>query len=566
MTAYEWREVTVTHLNLRGNAYTRIQRDGQGQVAALWPMHPDHVEVVRHEITGGLAYKYTPVTGGGTYKAEDVLHFKGLSPNGLKGYDPLTLERETYGHYIAAQRYGAETLANDSTPPGVLSHPGELGKEARSRVGESWQAAHGAGQRGSIAILEEGMTFIPTNITLENAQFIETLKLKRSDIAGIFRVPPHMIGDLDKATFSNIEHQDLSFSKHTLVPWCERMEQVMDEGLLTESERASGFYVEHNLNAIMRGDLKSRMESYGQLWDRGIMNADEIRALENQNAQPDDLGKKYYVPMNFRDASTEPPAAPVAGIPAARDAGVTSTPERRQNGWNNREGIQKSAIPTIEDAYRRITRRDTQNVRAALKKVKSPAELSAWLETYFADSDYARKQLIPVIRSYAIALGTALMMEIDERWEFNDALQAWVESYTNTLADFNQRGGLAQLNAVIKDAEGNVNELIDARLDEWENGSDTRASRPRAIAEHESVRFGGAFAVTAFAAAGVSKLVWRTVGDNCPICDSLNGEVVGITEAFADDKSEMPNGFSPRGAVTHPPLHAGCDCVISPEE
>jgi hypothetical protein len=200
-----------------------------------------------------------------------------------------------------------------------------------------------------------------------------------------------------------------------------------------------------------------------------------------------------------------------------------------------------------------------------MKKMKSPAELTAWLETYFADSEYARKQLTPVIRSYAIALGTALMMEIDEPWEFNHSLEAWVESYTDTLANFNQRGAVAQLNAVITEAEGDVNEALEERLDAWENGTDTRASRPLAIAKHESVRFGGAFAVVAFAAAGVANLVWRTVGDNCDICDSLDGQVVGVTEAFADEKSEMPRGFSPSGAVTHPPLHAGCDCVISAE-
>jgi hypothetical protein len=299
------------------------------------------------------------------------------------------------------------------------------------------------------------------------------------------------------------------------------------------------------------------------------MNADQILALENMNAQPDGLGQKYYVPMNFRDASQEPPQS-VPGTPvAARGTeGRADTPvtvERRQEGWNNREGVQKSAIPTIEDAYRRVTRRDIQNVRAAMKKVKSAGEMTAWLDTYFADSDYARKQLEPVIRSYAIALGVGLMMEIDKEWEFNQALEAWVDSYTDTLAAFNQRGAAAQLNTIIKDGEGEISELLEERLDEWENGSDTRSPRALAIAEHESVRFGGAFAVVAFAAAGVTHLVWRTVGENCEICDSLDGQVVGIQEAFADEKSEMPNGFSPRGAVTHPPIHAGCDCVISAE-
>ena len=115
-----------------------------------------------------------------------------------------------------------------------------------------------------------------------------------------------MVADLERATFSNIEHQDLSFVKHTLVPWCERLEQVFDEGLLTEEEISRGFYIEHNLKAIVRGDISARINSYSQLWDRGVMNANEIRALENMNNLPGDLGEKYYVPLNFRDAEAEP--------------------------------------------------------------------------------------------------------------------------------------------------------------------------------------------------------------------------------------------------------------------
>jgi HK97 family phage portal protein len=593
MTAFEWRECLMTHLNLRGNAYTRIKRDENGVPVELWPLHPDDVNIL-HRPGFGLVYRYTPGSSENVadFAAEDVLHFKGLSPNGLKGYDPLTLERETFGHYIEAQQYGAETLSNDATPTGVLKHPGELGKEARGRVAASWTAAHGRGQRGAIAILEEGLEYQAISITPENLQFIETLKLKRTDIAGIFRVPPHMIGDLDKATFSNIEHQDLGFAKHTLTPQCERLEQVIIDGMLTEVERKRGIYVEHNLNAIMRGDLKSRLEAYGQMWDRGAMTADEMRALENMNKLPNGMGETPFVPMNFvpadqagqpRSASSsesvsfgssdEPSDAP-EDAPETDDGRQDGQPrERRREArealWAARQGIQRGAVTVIEDASRRFVRRDVQNVRAAMKRTGSPRELIDWIEDYFEDTDYSVKQLTPAIRSLAESLGASIAAEIDQEWAYTPALRAWVEKYIEGMAVFHSRAAKVQLIKLIEEAETDaLEDELNARLDEWEEGTSARTSRPFSIANHEAHRFGGAFAVTAFMGAGVSALVWRATGKSCPWCQQMDGTVVGIGQPFMTSDDEMEHEgdrFSPSKTVVHPPLHGGCDCVVSPE-
>ncbi len=596
MTAFEWREVTAAHLNLRGNAYTRIQRDGSGQIIALWPMMPNHVTVVMRPGVG-LVYQYRPTSDtSADFAAEDVLHFKGLSPNGLLGYDPLTLHRKTLGHYDAAQQYGADTLENDATPGGVLSHPGELQKAAGDRVAASWKAAHGKANRGAIAILEEGMSFTPISITPENAQYIETLKLKRTDIAGIYRVPPHMIGDLDKATFSNIEHQDLSFAKHTLVPWCEREEQVFDDGLLTSVERERGYYIEHNLNAISRGDMKSRIESLGMMWDRGMITADEVRALENMNALPDGTGSKTFVPLNFVPAEMagksafassssstvtppeppEPPADDENDRSAGDDGDNSGQPresrsEVREALWQARQGMQRAAVPTIEDAARRTVRRDAQNVRAAMKK-RTIAELVEWLEDYFTDTDYAENQYRPAIRGLAEGLGPSMALEVDQDWQFGPPLRAWVEAYVSTMAAFHARGAMVQLQEIIRQAQDEIEAVradIDERLTAWEDGTDTRESRAFSIANHEAHRFGGAFAVVAFGSMGVSQLVWRATGKSCEWCTQLDGTVVGIGDAFRreDDEMQGKDGatFKPSKPVLHPPLHGGCDCVVGPE-
>ena len=306
MTSFIFRETLMTHLLLWGNAYSQIIRNGKGEVVALYPLMPDRMKVDRDE-HGRLYYEYTvydsdDVDGRkGTNKVgrtvrlqpHDVLHIPGLGFDGLVGYSPIAMAKNAIGLAIATEEYGSKFFANGAAPSGVLEHPGTI--KDPSKVRESWQATFGgSGNANKIAVLEEGMKYTPISISPEQAQFLETRKFQIDEIAGIFRVPPHMIGDLEKSSFNNIEQQSLEFVKYTLDPWVSRWEQAMVRALLTPDEKKKYFF-KFNVDGLLRGDYQSRMNGYATARQNGWMSANDIRELENLDRIPAEQGGDLYL-------------------------------------------------------------------------------------------------------------------------------------------------------------------------------------------------------------------------------------------------------------------------------
>jgi phage portal protein, HK97 family len=306
MTSFIFRETLMTHLLLWGNAYSQIIRNGKGEVVALYPLMPDRMKVDRDE-HGRLYYEYTvydsdDVDGRkGTNKVgrtvrlqpHDVLHIPGLGFDGLVGYSPIAMAKNAIGLAIATEEYGSKFFANGAAPSGVLEHPGTI--KDPSKVRESWQATFGgSGNANKIAVLEEGMKYTPISISPEQAQFLETRKFQIDEIARIFRVPPHMIGDLEKSSFNNIEQQSLEFVKYTLDPWVSRWEQAMVRALLTPDEKKKYFF-KFNVDGLLRGDYQSRMNGYATARQNGWMSANDIRELENLDRIPPELGGDLYL-------------------------------------------------------------------------------------------------------------------------------------------------------------------------------------------------------------------------------------------------------------------------------
>ncbi|MCD8354335.1 MAG: phage portal protein, partial [Clostridiales bacterium] len=222
-----------------------------------------------------------------------VLHIPGLGFDGLVGYSPIAMAKNAIGLAIATEEYGAKFFANGATPGGILEHPGVVKDPAKVR--ESWQSAFGgSGNSNKVAVLEEGMKYTPISISPEQAQFLETRKFQISEIARIFRVPPHMIGDLEHSTFSNIEQQSLEFVKYTLEPWLVRFEQSMARTLLTPGEKKD-YFVKFNVDGLLRGDYQSRMNGYATARQNGWMSANDIRELENLDRIPDEMGGDLYL-------------------------------------------------------------------------------------------------------------------------------------------------------------------------------------------------------------------------------------------------------------------------------
>lgn len=243
---------------------------------------------------GELTYDYTTSSGQTVrLRTEDVLHIPGLGFDGIMGYSPIAMEKNAIGLGIAAEEYGAKFFANGARPGGVLTHPHTLKDPKRLR--ENWNAAYGGSSNsGRVAVLEEGMEYKPITVPNSEAQFLETRKFQVEEICRIYRVPPHMIGDLSHATFSNIEHQSISFAVHTIRPWLTRIEQAINRALIPETEKER-FYVQFNLDGLMRGAYKSRMEGYAIARQNGWMSANDIRELENMNPIPEDEGGNAYL-------------------------------------------------------------------------------------------------------------------------------------------------------------------------------------------------------------------------------------------------------------------------------
>lgn len=339
MTSFVFRETLMTHLLLWGNAYTQIIRNGKGEIMALYPLMPDRMTVDRDE-KGRLYYEYmvssddAPTMKGGTVKLppSEVLHIPGLGFDGLVGYSPIAMAKNAIGMAIACEEYGAKFFANGAQPSGVLEHPGTI--KDPSRVRESWtQTFGGSHNANKVAVLEEGMKYTPISISPEQAQFLETRKFQINEIARIFRVPPHMVGDLEKSSFSNIEQQSLEFVKYTLDPWVSRWEQSIVRSLLTEEEKKQ-YFVKFNVDGLLRGDYESRMNGYATARQNGWMSANDIRELENLDRIPEELGGNLYL-IN-------------GNMTKLADAGIFAAGVSTENGKENSEDENEEVLGVEE--------------------------------------------------------------------------------------------------------------------------------------------------------------------------------------------------------------------------
>lgn len=301
MTSFVFRETLMSHLLIWGNAYAQIIRDGRGQVLALYPLLPDRMTVKRDD-KGELYYVYQRSEednpnfkdkGNIILKKSEVLHVPGLGFDGLIGYSPIAMAKNAVGMTLATEEYGASFFANGANPGGVLEHPGIL--KDPSKVRESWdQVYQGTNNGHKVAVLEEGMSYKTIGIPPNEAQFLETRKFQINEIARLYRIPPHMVGDLEKSSFSNIEQQSLEFVKYTLDPWVVRFEQAFQKALLLPDEKKT-YFIKFNVDSLLRGDYQSRMNGYAIGRQNGWLSTNDIRRLEDMNPLSKEEGGDLYL-------------------------------------------------------------------------------------------------------------------------------------------------------------------------------------------------------------------------------------------------------------------------------
>lgn len=382
MTSLEWREFAISHVASWGNGYSEIEWRNDGTVVGLWPLRPDRMRVKRRN--GKLRYLYTLPNG----KEEDmpawrIHHTRGLGFDGVVGWSPVRMAMQAIGLGLAAEEYGARWYAGGGQPRVVAIHPGKLTQGAQDRISTSLEGSMtGLSNSHRIKVLEEGLKLEKVGVPAEEAQFLETQDFQAHQIARLYRMPPHKIGLLKNATFSNIEHQAIEYVTDTLQPWLVRHEQALSRDLLTSDEQQSLFF-EYLVEGALRGDIQSRYAAYavGRQW--GWFSANDIRERENLN--PIEGGDSYLTPLNMVDAVSKTPLDPA------------------------KKGQSRHLQPLYEDALGRLARREAADLRRGVEKYLRKQGVDAfrgWLDEFYRDlTPVVREMLAPVVIAHGEAGG-----------------------------------------------------------------------------------------------------------------------------------------------------------------
>lgn len=368
MTAFQFREFLWACALLWGNGYAEIERNRMGEVVNLWPIHPRSVEPERAD-DGSLVYRIRSDTGEATdIPARQMFHLRGPTKDGITGRSMISVARESWGLGIAQEQFASGFFGNGGTPSMVIqqgeSAP-DLSQEGATNMLESFDRRHkGTKNAGKTAYLERGFEIQTVGVPQKDAQFIEGRKFQTSEVARWFRLPPHKIGDMEAATYSNIEQQAIDFVVDSILPWTERGEQEANAKLVTQG----GFVTKMNVNGLLRGDSAARADFYTKMRDLGAMSINEIRSLEDMNPL-DENGDLRLVPLNMVsvDRAAQEGGTQQQGDPATAIRGVLVDAHERMLGKEQRAAERAhSHGKTFEDWAEDFYSRHAQQMRDAL--------------------------------------------------------------------------------------------------------------------------------------------------------------------------------------------------------
>lgn len=359
LTSFEYRELKFAHTLLWGNSYSEIEWSEAGEVLGLWPLNPAVTEPVR--VKDKLYYVTQVGTETISLPAWRVHHLRGLSGDGVRGYSMIRLAMNAIGLGLATEEFGSRFFSNGARPGVVLKYPGVLTDDAFARLQSSWNADHqGLSNAHRIKVLEEGLDMETLGIPPEEAQFLETRKFQLAEVARIFRVPAHMVNDLDRATFSNIEHLSIQFVTHSLLPWMVRDEKAMRRDLLVGSQRKK-LLIKYLVQALLRGDTTSRYQAYSVGRQNGWLSTNDIREMEDMN--PIEGGDVYLQPLNM---------SPIGEQPKPKDG-------------------QRALLGLYEDAMRRLVRREVADIGRVAPRKQGEGSLAKWADDFY-------RELVPVVQ------------------------------------------------------------------------------------------------------------------------------------------------------------------------
>jgi HK97 family phage portal protein len=415
MTAFDFRQAVTACAVLYGKGFAEIERTNAGVPLYLWPIAPWRV-MPRRRPNKQLYYEVD--NGKAQLELKDVVCIKGFSTDGILGCMVARMGKDALGLVLAAQKFAAKFFGSGSRPSGVLQTDKKLDEEGAKRLKAAWESTHGGVENmHKTAVLEDGMTFEPMGVPPEEAQLLETRQFHVEDVARWFRMPPHKIQQLLRATFSNIEHQSIEYVTDTLMPWLVRWEQETKKKLVSESE--SDIFAEHLVDALLRGDTLSRSQALEIQFRNGEINLDEWRAIENRNPLPEGIGQTHFVPMNYTTIENAiagknlkgggssagndngngndniNPADGKKPVDDAADDGGDET--NAVEAGELRKKVLASHRPALVDAAARVIRREVEVIR---RKAKTPATLREGTEKFYAEhGDYVRTCLLPTLKA-----------------------------------------------------------------------------------------------------------------------------------------------------------------------
>jgi hypothetical protein len=507
----------------------------------------------------------------------ELLHIPGFGFDGLQGYSIVHLARESIGLGLASEEYGARYFGSGHHPGIVIKHPGKLSTPAHESLKQDIENKYGGlGNAHKAMLLEEGMDLSPLGMNHDDAQFLQTRQFQNIDFCRFAGVPPHMAFELDRAIYNNIEHQGIEWVRDGVRPWVTLWEQEFNRYFLNPNEYGRVFF-EFTIEGLLRGDITSRYTAYGMAVDKGWMNRNEVRSLENLNPGPEELNE-FTVQMNMSTMEkivAEPePVPPQLGLPPPEEEEETERAvayiedfreKYRERAASSRFRIQESFRPLFRSAAQSIVNRETAAIKRAITAnfgERAENKFNSWLDEFYKDMPaYMRTKFLPVLLTYAEQIAGEAASEIGAESEMTPELEEFVSEYMDRYSERHISSSVLQLRRLMDRTEPEeIADSLRERIDEW---SEKRSDK---IAINEATRMNGAITREVFIAAGITRLTWVAMGSKpCPYCRSMDGKTIGIIEAFVTEGNFQPSGQDPmkiRGNHFHPPLHGGCVCGI----
>ncbi|MFH2094374.1 MAG: phage portal protein, partial [Bacteroidota bacterium] len=523
MTSMNYRESQIGQAVIFGNAYSEKELDNKGRVKGLWPLLSKNMTV--HRKRGQLLYSYLLPDGTTAILPRSrVLHIPAFGQSGLSGYNIVNQGREAIGLSLALEEYSARFFSNNAKPAVVLEHPAQLGQKSRENLRESWQSVQGGlSNAHRLAILEEGMKLHEYGISPEDAQAIESKKFSVTEIARITNLPPHILRDLDKSSFSNIEQQSLELVIYSLRPWIVRFDQNYTIQLLSEEDQLQYFF-EHLIDGLLRGDTTSRWDSYSRGFQMACYSPNDILEMENRN--PYEGGDNKYIQLSMVPVGTSIPVAPRSSQAIVESRSIIG-----------RDRINNRYYPIIRDVAQRIVNREAIAVNRQVKKLAGNRglvdDVSKWLDDFYEKHKwYVESKYNSVIRSFADAKKDQAINEVGVDLTTPEEVEEFISNYIKRFAERHVESSHEQLISLL---EGDLEDIA-GRVDEWQ---ETRADK---IARDEVTRGSGAILSLVAFASGVG-LIWRTRGaKTCPYCKTLDGVRIKSGEYFVEGNKSIKVG------------------------